>query len=97
MSSQEKNFIDQNYIEVAGRAEREFAPDEIYLEVTITEKDNKGKVSIEKQERDLFKKLTNIGIDISKQVQIKDISTSLEKYFLKKSSILMTKTYIILE
>ncbi|PKP06834.1 MAG: SIMPL domain-containing protein [Bacteroidetes bacterium HGW-Bacteroidetes-5] len=96
MSSQEKNFIDQNYIEVAGRAEREFAPDEIYLEVTITEKDNKGKVSIEKQERDLFKKLTNIGIDISKQVQIKDISTSLEKYFLKKSSILMTKTYIIM-
>jgi uncharacterized protein len=96
MSSQEKNFIDQNYIEVAGRAEKEFAPDEIYLEVTITEKDNKGKISIEKQEKDLFKKFVAIGIDISKHVQIKDISTSLEKYFLKKSSVLMTKTYIIM-
>jgi len=96
MSSQEKNFLDQNYIEVAGRAEREFAPDEIYLEVTITEKDNRGKTSLEKQEKDLFKRLTFIGIDISKHLQIKDITTSLEKYFLKKSSVLMTKTYIIM-
>lgn len=95
MSSQEKNFIDQNYIEVAGRAEREFAPDQIYLEVTITERDNKGKISIEKQEKELFKKLGAIDIDISKQVQIKDITTSFEKYFLRKSSVLMTKTYII--
>ncbi len=94
--AQEKNFIDENYIEVAGRAEKEFAPDMIFLEITITEKDSKGKSSLERQEKDLFKRFTNIGIDISKKVQIKDISTSLEKYLLKKNSILMTKSYIVI-
>jgi uncharacterized protein len=94
--AQEKNFIDENYIEVAGRAEKEFAPDMIFLEITINEKDSKGKSSLERQEKDLFKRFTNIGIDISKKVQIKDISTSLEKYLLKKNSILMTKSYIVI-
>ena len=74
--AQEKNFIDENYIEVAGRAEKEYAPDKIFLEITITERDSKGKSSIEKQEKDLFKRFTAIGIDIPKNVQIKDINTS---------------------
>ncbi|MHC1780411.1 MAG: SIMPL domain-containing protein [Bacteroidales bacterium] len=94
--AQEKNFIDENYIEVAGRAEKEYAPDKIFLEITITEKDSKGKSSIEKQEKDLFKRFTAIGIDISKNVQIKDINTSLEKYLLRKNTILMTKSYIVI-
>lgn len=94
--SQEKNFIDHNYIEVSGRAEKELSPDEIYLDITITEKDNRGKVSIERQEKSLFKRLTSIGIDISKNVQISDISSTLEKYLLKKSSVLMTKSYIVM-
>jgi len=93
--AQEKNFIDENYIEVAGRAEKEYAPDRIFLEITITEKESKGKSSIEKQEKDLFKRFTSIGIDIPKSVQIKDINTSLEKYLLRKNSILMTKSYIV--
>jgi hypothetical protein len=93
--SQEKGFIEQNYIEVSGRAEKELSPDEIYLDIVITEKDNRGKVSIERQEKSLFKRLTSIGIDITKDLQISDISSSLEKFFLKKNTILLTKSYVV--
>ncbi len=93
--AQERSFIEQNYIEVSGRAERELSPDEIFLEITITEKDKKGRSSIEKQEKDLFKRLTSIGIDITKDIQITDINTSLEKYLLRKNAILMSKSYIV--
>ena len=34
----EKNFIDQNYIEVTGTAEMEIVPDEIYLKIVLSEK-----------------------------------------------------------
>lgn len=44
--AQEKNFIDQNYIEITGRAEREVAPDEICLNITIKEKDNNEKAAL---------------------------------------------------
>ena len=93
--SQEKGFIEQNYIEVSGRAEKELSPDEIYLDITITEKDNRGKVSIERQEKSLFKRLASIGIDLTKDLQISDISSSLEKFFLKKNAILLTKSYVL--
>lgn len=93
--SQEKGFIEQNYIEVSGRAEKELSPDEIYLDITITEKDNRGKVSIERQEQSFFKRLTSIGIDLSKDLQISDISSSLEKFFLRKNAILLTKSYVL--
>ncbi len=38
-----KNFIDQNYIEVTGKAEMEILPDEVYLRILLNEKDFKGK------------------------------------------------------
>ena len=36
-----------SYIQVNGRAEREIAPDEFYLQIVINERDSKGKVSVE--------------------------------------------------
>ena len=39
--SGEKNFIDQNYIEVSGTAEMEIVPDQIYLKIVISEKDKR--------------------------------------------------------
>jgi len=90
--AQEKNFIDQNYIEITATAEKEVAPDEIYLNITIEEKDNKNK-SLEKQEKEMFKKLEDLGIDLKKDMQIKDMSTLLQEYFLKKNSVTTTKSY----
>lgn len=93
LSAQEKNFIDQNYIEITGRAEREVAPDEIYLNITIKEKDNKGKSSLEKQEKDLLMRLDALGIDLKADMQILDMSTLLQKYLLKKDLVMTSKSY----
>ena len=42
----EKNFIDKNYIEVTGKAEMEFTPDKIYIQLLLNEKDAKAKNSV---------------------------------------------------
>ncbi len=93
LNAQEKNFIDQNYIEITGRAETEVAPDEIYLNITIKEKDNKGKSSLEKQEKELFKSLSALGINLKEDMQIEDMSTLLQKYLLKKNIVITAKSY----
>lgn len=59
----EKNFIDQNYIEVTGRAEKEIVPDLIYLNIRINERDSKTKAPIAQTEKAMLAKLTEIGID----------------------------------
>lgn len=93
--AQEKNFIDCNYIEITGRAQAEVAPDEIYLNITINEKENKGKVSLEKQEREMFKKLTLLNIDLEKNMTVLDMNSFFEKYILKKDRILLAKSYVL--
>ena len=91
--AQEKNYIDQPYIEVTGKAEMEVVPDEIYLRIVINEKDNKGKVSVDQQEKEMFKQLKGIGIDLEKNLVVQDMSSDLQTYFLRKNAILSTKAY----
>ena len=43
-----------SYIQVNGRAEKEITPDEFYLSVIINERDSKGKISVESQQRDMI-------------------------------------------
>ena len=50
-----------SYIQVNGRAEREIAPDEFYLQIVINERDSKGKVSVESQQRDMIAALKRLG------------------------------------
>ena len=80
LAAQEKNFIDEPYIEVTGKAEMEVVPDRIYLRIVINEKDNKGKVSVEQQEKEMFKQLKSIGIDLEKQLSVQDMSSDLQTY-----------------
>lgn len=40
-----------SYIEVNGVAEREITPDKIYINITINERDSKGKITVEEQEQ----------------------------------------------
>ena len=93
LSAQEKNFIDLNYVEVTGRAEMEVSPDEIYVRITINEKDNRGKVSVDQQERDMFNRLKDAGVDIEKDLTVQNMSTDLQTYLLKKNAIMTTKSY----
>jgi uncharacterized protein YggE len=91
-----KNFIDQNYIEVIGKSEMEIAPDLIYIKVNINEKDTKNKVSITELEKSMVSTLEKIGIDVSIDLLIKDISSNFKYYLLTKNEILLSKEYQIL-
>ena len=88
-----KNFIDKNFIEVTGKAEMEIIPDEIYLKIIINEKDLKGKQNIEEIENLMTVKLSEIGIDISKNLAIKDMVSNFRNYWLKNSKINSIKEY----
>ena len=71
--SKENDFLDQPYIEVTGRAEMEVAPDEIYVRITINEQDSKGKTTVLQQEKDMVRRLKDLGIDVDKKLVVQDM------------------------
>lgn len=89
----DKNFIDQNYIEVTGKSEMEISPDLIYLKILINEKDTKNKAPLVELEKSMLDKLKEIGIDIAKDLLIKDISSNFKYYWITKNEILLSKEY----
>ena len=67
--SQEKNFIDLPYLETSAKCDTLVTPDRIFLKIVISEKDTKGKISVEELEtrsyesimqelQDYFQKIT---------------------------------------
>ena len=91
--SQSRNFIDQPYLETEAVADTMVAPDKIYLSILITEKDTKGKISVEELENKMAEKLKVIGIDLEKQLSLSDLSSNFKKYFLRQQDILKAKAY----
>ncbi len=91
-----KNFIDQNYIEVTGKAEMEIAPDMIYLRIVIDEKDEKNRVSIDQKEKQMISALKKIGVDVEEDLLIKDMSSQFRRYLLSKDDISLSKEYQLL-
>ncbi len=94
--SQTKNFIDQPYIETRVRVDTLISPDRIYLNILISEKDTKGKISVEEFENKMARKLVSIGIDLQKQLTLNDLASNFKKYFLKRQDILKSKSYSLL-
>ena len=80
--SGQKNFIDQNYMEITGFHELELVPDEIYLEIIIDEGVTKGKISVEKLENKMIDKLKTVGVNMEEDFKIKDFSSNFKNYFL---------------
>lgn len=73
-----------SYVQVTGRAEREIEPDEFYLAVTINERDSKGKISIEQQQREMVAALKKLGVDVAAQLKVSDLSS---EFFKRKTSV----------
>ncbi len=92
----EKNFIDQPYIEVTGKAEKEITPDKIYLRITISEKDNKAKQSLDQQEREMKLVLGKLGIDVARDLTIKDLESNFMSYWYKSTDVFTSKDYRLL-
>ena len=77
-----------SYIQVYGRAEKEITPDEFYLQIVINERDSKGKISVESQQRDMIAALKRLNVDIDKQLKVANLSS---EFFKKKSSVATAK------
>lgn len=78
-----------SYIQVNGRAEREIAPDEFYFQIVINERDSKGKVSVESQQRDMIAALKRLGVNVEKQLKVANLSSE----FFKKNTSVATAKY----
>lgn len=91
----EKNFIDQNYIEVTGKAQVEITPDIFIIKILISEKDIKTKIPINETEQKMISKLKDLGIDVGKDLSIKDLSSSFQTHILAKTDIAVSKEYTL--
>ena len=94
--SQTKNFIDQPYLETTATVDTLVVPDKIHISILITEKDTKGKVSVEKLEQRMNTKLKSLGIDTKEQLFLSDAGSNFKRYFLKRKDILKDKAYTLI-
>ena len=77
-----------SYIQVNGRAEKEITPDEFYLQVVINERDSKGRISVESQQRDMIAALRKLGVDVEKQLKVANLSS---EFFKRRNSVATAK------
>lgn len=85
----------QDYVEVSVRVSKDVVPDEIFINITINEKDNKGKISVEQQENQMIKALGALGIDVKEALTVNDMGSQLKTYALKKDNIFVSKSYTL--
>jgi hypothetical protein len=94
--AQNKNYLDQPYLETNAVVDTLVVPDRIYLSILITEADTKGKTSVEELENKMAAKFKALGIDTKKQLTLADVATNFKNYFLKKTDVLKSKAYTLL-
>jgi uncharacterized protein YggE len=94
--AQSKNFLDTPYLETQAQVDTMVTPDKIYLNIFIQEKDTKGRVSVEEQENQMAQRFKAMGIDLEKQLVIKDATSNFKKYFLRQKEVLKSKQYSLL-
>lgn len=92
-SAQEKNFIDQPYLEITSKVDTLVVPDRIYLNILLSEADTKGRISVEELENRMAAKLKSLGVDLETQLSIADLDSDFRKYFLRKTDILKDKAF----
>jgi uncharacterized protein len=94
--AQNKNFIDLPYLETTAQVDTLVTPDRIYFDILISERDTKGKISVEELENKMEATLKNIGIDTEKDLVLSDLATNFSRYFLKSQDIIKAKIYSLL-
>lgn len=78
-----------DYVQVYGYVEREITPDRFVLSISIAERDSKGKISVEEQERAMIAALKGADIDVASQLRL---ANSASDYF-KRGVSLTTTNY----
>ncbi|MBS1505787.1 MAG: SIMPL domain-containing protein [Bacteroidetes bacterium] len=91
----EKNFIDQNYIEVTGKAQLSIVPDLIYIKIVLSEKDTKNRVPVTVLESQMISKFQELGIDVKKDLKLNDLLSFFRGKVFTKSDVIVTKEYLL--
>jgi len=94
-NSQNKNFIDQPYLEVSGSADTLVTPNEIFIRILLSEKDTRDRVSIEELEQKMVDALDGLGLDTEKDLTASDMTSNFKSYLLKGKDIIKTKLYML--
>lgn len=95
LAAQEKNFIDQPYIETSAKVDTLVVPDNIYIRIVLNESDSKNKKSTEELDQILHQTLTKLAINTKKDLSLLDYNSSFKKYFLKGQNIVKSKNYML--
>jgi len=77
-----------SYVQVNGRAEKEVTPDEFYLQIVINERDSKGKISVQEQEKEMLAALRRLNIATDKQLTRSNLSS---EFYRKNQTLSMAK------
>ncbi len=93
--SQGKNYIDQPYIEVSGSADTMVTPNEIFIQILLSEKDTKDRISIEDLEIKMVSALRDLGLDIEKDLTTSDMTSTFKIYLFKSKDVIKTKLYTL--
>lgn len=95
LQAQTKNFIDQPYMDVQGNADTLVTPDEIFISIEISEKDNRNKVPVEQLEKQMYQALKGLGINVEKDLAATDLASNFKSYFLKGQQVIKSKSYML--
>ncbi|PKP40280.1 MAG: SIMPL domain-containing protein [Bacteroidetes bacterium HGW-Bacteroidetes-13] len=68
-------------------------PDRIYLNIFISEKDTKDKISLEELENRMETVLKSLKIDTKNDLVLQDLASNFKTYFLKQKDVLKSKLY----
>ena len=82
-------------IETSVNVRKEVIPDEIFISITINEKDNKGKVSVEEQQKQMISALASLGIDTKEALTVDNMGSTLKQNTLRKDNIFISKRYTL--
>jgi hypothetical protein len=93
--AQSKNFIDQPYLEVTGSADTLIEPDEIYINIIISEKDNRDRIPVEEQETRMLASFKEMGIDIENNLSVNYMGSNFKYILLKGKEVIKTRQYIL--
>ena len=91
--AQNKNFIDQPFLETIAEIDTLVTPDKIHLVIMLNEEDNRNRKSTEELEASMLRVLNSLKINLEKNLSLLDYSSDFKKYFLSGQKILKTKRY----
>uniref|UniRef100_UPI0040492BDF SIMPL domain-containing protein n=1 Tax=Flavobacterium sp. TaxID=239 RepID=UPI0040492BDF len=94
--SQNKNFIDQPFLETEVEIDTLIVPDRIYLTIILNESDSRNKKSTEQLENTMNNTLKSLNINTERDLSLLDFSSDFKKYFLSGQSVLKTKMFSLL-